>query len=148
MLSEARRQSSRGNRLAMADSKIHHRIPIVGRPFLQRNEARLERDRALRDLARVAAERDEALLERDEALALRCEHKDKDSEETPAFQVAEKTPLSEEAEQETQTFEEESYRNPEFLNAPRGIAVGESIDDAEIIRRVVRAYKSDGFAAS
>ena len=51
----------------MANTKFHHRIPIVGRPFLQRNEARLQRDETLQELARVGAERDEARRERDEA---------------------------------------------------------------------------------
>ena len=41
-------------------------------------------------------------------------------------------------------FQEESYRNLErSLNAPVGVAAGKSSDDAEIIRRVIRAYKSD-----
>jgi len=53
--------------LAVADTKFHHRIPIVGRPFLQRNEARLQRDQTQQELARVGAERDEAWRQRDKA---------------------------------------------------------------------------------
>jgi SAM-dependent methyltransferase len=52
----------------MTHTKFHHRIPIVGRPFLQRDEARLQRDQARQELARVGVERDEAWRERDEAL--------------------------------------------------------------------------------
>jgi hypothetical protein len=127
----------------MADTKFHHRIPFVGRAFLQRNEARLQRDKTLQELARVGAARDEARRERDEALALRRDRRVNGSEEMRAVQTAEETRLTEEAQEETRTFEQESYRNLEFLNAPGGIAVGEPIDDAEIIRRLLHAYKSD-----
>jgi hypothetical protein len=129
--------------LAMPGTKFHHRIPILGRPFLQRNEVRLQRDQALQELARVRAQRDEAWRERDEALASRQGHRADDSEEARVVQTAEQARLAEEAEEETRTFREESYRDPDFLDAPGGIAVGQSIDDGEIIRRVVRAYKSD-----
>ncbi len=40
--------------------KLHHHLPLIGRPFLQRNQARLERDQA-------RLERDQARLERDQA---------------------------------------------------------------------------------
>src|SRR5271170_1719204 len=40
--------------------RLHHRIPVFGRPFLQRNEARHQRDQAQQ-------ERDETRLERDNA---------------------------------------------------------------------------------
>jgi Methyltransferase domain len=33
----------------MARFKLHHHIPLIGRPFLQRNQARLERDQALKE---------------------------------------------------------------------------------------------------
>jgi hypothetical protein len=39
--------------LAMPGTKFHHRIPILGRSFLQRNEVRLQRDQALQELARA-----------------------------------------------------------------------------------------------
>jgi 2-polyprenyl-3-methyl-5-hydroxy-6-metoxy-1,4-benzoquinol methylase len=58
-----------------ADTRFHHRIPIVGRPFVQRNEARLQRDQARRELMRVGAERDEVRRERDEALDNLARHK-------------------------------------------------------------------------
>jgi hypothetical protein len=69
--------------------KFHHRLPVVGRPYLQRNQARLERDEARRErdqarrgqdetrkelaeaqreLAIVRRERDEARQKRDETL--------------------------------------------------------------------------------
>lgn len=83
------------------------------------------------------------MRERDEALASRQGHRADDSEEARVVQTVEQAHLAEEAEEETRTFGEESYRNPDFLDAPGGIAVGQSIDDGEIIRRVVRAYKSD-----
>jgi hypothetical protein len=146
----------------MAGSKFHHRIPIIGRSFLQRNEARLQRDEALRELARLGAEKDEARRERDEARQERDKarrardeavapgrgQRVDNSEETRTSQTAAKAQLAEEAEEETRTFQEESYRNLEFLSAPAGVAAGESIDDAEIIRRVVRAYKSDRLLGS
>jgi hypothetical protein len=60
--------------------KLHHHLPLIGRPFLQRNRARLERDRAglERDQARlerdvVCIERDQARLERDRAVKERDE---------------------------------------------------------------------------
>jgi hypothetical protein len=77
-----------------ADTKFHHRIPIVGRPFVQRNEARLQRDQARRELARVGAERDEARRERDEALDNLARHKldtsilDSYINEAPSHQAA------------------------------------------------------------
>jgi SAM-dependent methyltransferase len=45
-----------GQNISMVGAKLHHQIPIFGRPFLQRNEARLQRDEARR-------ERDEARRE-------------------------------------------------------------------------------------
>ena len=127
----------------MAGTKFHHRIPILGRPFLQRNAIRLQRDQALQELARVRVQRDEAWRERDEAVASRQGHRADDSEEARVVQTAEQARLAEEAEEETRTFREESYRNPDFLDAPGGIALGQSIDAGGIIRHVVRAYKSD-----
>ena len=50
----------------MDRSKLHHHLPLIGRPFLQRNQARLERDQA-------RLERDQAYLERDRALKERGE---------------------------------------------------------------------------
>lgn len=145
----------------MADTKFHHLIPIIGRPFLQRDEARLQRDQALRELGRLGGERDEARRERDEAWQERDEARRErnealalgrgqgnDVEGTPAAETADKAKLAEESEEETRTFQEESYRNLEFLNAPAGVAAGESTDDAEIIRRVVQAYKSDWLPSS
>jgi Methyltransferase domain len=60
----------------MVRSKLHHHLPLIGRPFLQRNQARLERDRACleRDEARLA--RDHAVIERDQALKERDELRD------------------------------------------------------------------------
>ncbi len=43
----------------MTRLKLHHHLPLIGRPFLQRNQARLERDQA-------RLERDQALKERNE----------------------------------------------------------------------------------
>jgi 2-polyprenyl-3-methyl-5-hydroxy-6-metoxy-1,4-benzoquinol methylase len=64
----------------MRTSKLHHRIPIIGRPYLQRNEAyrqreqmRLERDEARRELADARRDRDAANKERDEARKQRDE---------------------------------------------------------------------------
>ena len=127
----------------MENSRFYHRIPIVGRPFLQRNEARLQRDETLLELARVGAERDAARRELDKALALRGDRRVSGSDEMRVVQTAEKTQLAEEVEEEIRTFQEESYRSLDLLNASGGIAVGELIDDAEIIGRLLRAYKSD-----
>jgi hypothetical protein len=33
----------------MARFKLHYHLPLIGRPFLQRNQARLERDQALKE---------------------------------------------------------------------------------------------------
>jgi hypothetical protein len=52
----------------MTRLKLHHRLPLIGRPFLQRNQARLERDHARRQLAEACLDRDQARLERDQAL--------------------------------------------------------------------------------
>lgn len=46
----------------MGAFKLHHRIPGLKKPFLQRNEARAQRDRALEAKAQAIAERDEAVL--------------------------------------------------------------------------------------
>lgn len=51
----------------MSRSKLHHRLPLIGRPFLQRNQARLERDRVGLERDRARLERDQARLERDRA---------------------------------------------------------------------------------
>jgi hypothetical protein len=58
----------------MAGAKLHHQIPIFGRPFLQRNEARLqrdqarlERDEARRELYDARTEVENTRQERDEA---------------------------------------------------------------------------------
>jgi predicted O-methyltransferase YrrM len=58
----------------MGPSKFYHRLPVLGRPYRERNTAREERDRAQRENEAVAHERDEAhsqleaaLRERDEA---------------------------------------------------------------------------------
>jgi hypothetical protein len=48
-------------------SKLHHHLPFIGRPFLQRNQARLERDQARIERDQVRLERDQAYLERDQA---------------------------------------------------------------------------------
>jgi hypothetical protein len=66
----------------------------VGRPFVQRNEARLQRDQARRELMRVGAERDEVRRERDEALDNLARHKldtsilDSYINEAPSHQAA------------------------------------------------------------
>jgi SAM-dependent methyltransferase len=77
----------------MVWTKLHHKIPVFGRPFLQRNEARFQRDQArlerdeargelydaIRELENTRQERDEARRELDKArrqrggLAVRCE---------------------------------------------------------------------------
>jgi hypothetical protein len=58
----------------MVDAKLHHQIPIFGRPFLQRNEARLqrgearrERDEARRELCDARRELEKSRQERDKA---------------------------------------------------------------------------------
>ncbi len=48
--------------------KLHHHLPLIGRPFLQRDQARLERDRADLEAAQARLGRDQAGLERDQAL--------------------------------------------------------------------------------
>lgn len=50
----------------MAPLRLHHRIPVVGRPFLQRNEARSQRDKALQERDEFRQERDKLLCERDQ----------------------------------------------------------------------------------
>jgi SAM-dependent methyltransferase len=59
--------------------KPHHHIPVLRRLYLQRDQARLERNRAIaeRDKARLdgdraIAERDQARLERDRAIAIQA----------------------------------------------------------------------------
>jgi hypothetical protein len=54
-------------------SKLHHHLPLIGRPFLQRNQARLERDQAHLERDQAHLERDRAHLERDQALKERDE---------------------------------------------------------------------------
>jgi O-methyltransferase len=49
----------------MATSKLHHQFPIVGRPYRQRNEARLQRDQAYLERDDARRERDQARKERD-----------------------------------------------------------------------------------
>jgi ubiquinone/menaquinone biosynthesis C-methylase UbiE len=51
----------------MTIARLHHYIPGFRRPYLQRNEARAQRDQALLERDAVRRERDEALRERDEA---------------------------------------------------------------------------------
>jgi hypothetical protein len=48
-------------------SKLHHHLPFIGRPFLQRNQARLERDQARLERDQAYLVRDQAYLERDQA---------------------------------------------------------------------------------
>jgi SAM-dependent methyltransferase len=50
----------------MDSSKLRHHLPLIGRPFLQRNQARLERDQARLERDQAYLERDQALKERDE----------------------------------------------------------------------------------
>ncbi len=51
----------------MSVSKLHHRIPLFGQLYLQRNEARDQRDQAIRKRDEARDQRDQALRERDEA---------------------------------------------------------------------------------
>lgn len=51
----------------MGRSKPHHRLPVLGRPYRERNQAREERGEAQREKQAVARERDQAREERDEA---------------------------------------------------------------------------------
>jgi len=57
----------------MGRSKFHHRLPVLGRPYQERDKAREERDRAQRENEAVARERNEAQSQRDEALRERDE---------------------------------------------------------------------------
>ena len=59
VLSDAYRRISLGTTKVIGP-RLHHQIPVIGRPFLQRNEARRQRDQAQQ-------ERDEARMERDNA---------------------------------------------------------------------------------
>lgn len=57
----------------MISSKIHHRLPFVGRSYQQRNEARRQRDQAQFERDEARRERDQARMERDEARKERAE---------------------------------------------------------------------------
>lgn len=50
----------------MGRFKLHHHLPLIGRPFLQRNQARVERDLACLERDQARLERDHAVKERDE----------------------------------------------------------------------------------
>jgi Protein of unknown function (DUF1698) len=55
----------------MIPFQVHRKIPLIRRPFDQRDLARLERDHAVAERDRVVAERDHAVAERDRVVAER-----------------------------------------------------------------------------
>jgi hypothetical protein len=55
-----------GSTEVMTRFKLHYHIPLVGRPFFQRNQARLERNHAQLERDQANLERDQLRLERDQ----------------------------------------------------------------------------------